>query len=622
MQIAGMDTIAPDSGALICSYIDFKSKINFGLVSKQCLTSYKNSLQNLSLNEYIDGLYGFFFNKQAFAELVLCNTNHQILLINYKIVWDQSWPCNFALAYSTADCNINEDKDSYLKKRQSMMQTDDIIVDSMNQIITENRKEELKFLTPYFHTRLVVYLFGQNYTEECYNHIVNNICSFFGQESSLENFKRIETKINNKKLAIDEVIINKALKHNNYSALVFLLHNLYEIYSKAVPCEILSIFDTVADEKKRLLIQAGYDISALIELLRQAIDTNNAENVKSFFTIILESGNLNLCGKKYVYSYVFKFMHYDLIPKLFEEKNFSSRWLYERFTFDQIHTIIKTCYDHYGKDLWKDPRAQCFLDLALRSRGYDQELLAYFSSIIDTLPFPDYHQSLLYEVWNDKDNISFGKKIEFLLSKGIDIMLFRVSLSNDYSKDKDYRNSTMYRIVRNASEDIIIKLIQEKKQSINQVLDVSCIQDLFNCAVIAKKWRIVDYLLPNVTDDKAKELLMDAIHAKQWFYVEWLLKRKEINILKHAPDQLIKIFENCSKRDIVNHVKQANFTHNEYKEFLYRVGIRKTADVIFCMWWYAISNLKKALIYCGSLAILASIVVGLCYKLTPVNLIV
>jgi len=133
-------------------------------------------------------------------------------------------------------------------------------------------------------------------------------------------------------------------------------------------------------------------------------------------------------------------------------------------------------------------------------------------------------------------------------------------------------------------------------------------------------------ILPDVTDDTAKELSSVTINTKQWFYLEWLLRGKKVNIVKYlSKDELDAIFrflhESC-KKSILAHLEETKSIHKERKEFLYRAGIWKTVDVIFCTWWYSISNLKKTLIYCGSLAILASIVVGLCYQLTPANLIV
>jgi len=792
MQIAGMDSmdgIADDSKALIFDYADFESKIYLALTSKIFTKSYEKFFEKLTLNEYIDGLYLFSSSEKKLAAWVNKKDMYKVQLINYN-------------AYRYTDRGGGIDKWHYLQQKQVLLKKNEIILGSINEVIKDNEKTKLKFDIHRHDIKLAIALFSQNYTEERHRDVLNNICSFFNEQSSLKNFKTIENKINDKELAIDEKIINKALTDNNFSVLVFLLHNLYRIYPHTLPDGVVSIFDTATHDKKMLLMQAGYDVNSLIKSFQQAvnrnkieseIDHNRTENVKSLFTIILDSENLGSCPIEDVYSCIFKFKFYDLILKLFEKSYFSSTKC--KLDTDQIHIIIKTCYDHYGKDLWKNERAICFFDFVLSFEGYDQALLNYLSSIVDTLPYSDYHNILRQKVLSDRNGQSFGKKMEFLFSKGIDIMSFRVPLlyywcEYEYEqedKDKDYRNSDMCYIMETISEDIIIKLIQEKKQSLNQGLDVSFIQDLFNCAVIEKKWKIVSLLLPDVTierigsapvdyvtllkelvehcpdqmlafikkhmtdgvffrcgyrdffatilssaidlkqldivkflllhdkvnllngscvdldifnplmdnacaeviqnckkwdhsasllsrvksrylhdivvslqqdqlinieqvfqwheegkfsnwrseelinivlnnqglnDDKAKELLLNVINKRQLRFLEWLLKRKEINIVKHAPDRLIEIFERCDKRSIVNHVAQANFTYDERKEFLYRTGIWKTADVIFCMWWYSISNLKKTLIYCGSLAILASIVVGLCYQLTPINLIV
>src|SRR4030095_15047903 len=451
---------------------------------------------------------------------------YQVPLINYKIL------------KSLGNSFFNEDvgRAFYLAEKKFCMQTETTILHSIKEVIRDNKKTELKFCIHRHDTKVAITLFSQNYVEERHKHVLNNICSFFDQESSLKNFKAIENKINNKKPAINEVIINKALKHNNFSVLVFLLHKFYsEIYQEGIHViadmiGVGSILDTAIDDNKKLLIQAGYEVESLIRLLKQAASDNKVEKVKSLFTIVLESGNLNSCYGADVFSYICEFKLYDLIPKLFEERYFSPG-CFDKQILDanKIHIMIKTCYDHYKEELWKDPRAQYFLDLALCSVEYDKKLLDYLASIIDTLPFPDYHKTLLDKVMDDRNNESFGKKMEFLFSKGIDIVFFKVPLLNYCTKD--YLKSYLYRIVCSTSEDIIIKKIIEK-QCVNQAIGVSFIQDLFRCAVIAQKWRIVGHLLPHVTFEYIKYMTYYDSQDSCIFFLD--------KLMKHCSDQMLE----------------------------------------------------------------------------------
>src|SRR4030095_11097992 len=272
MQIAGMGGITDDSKALIFDYADFESKNYLALTSKQFLTFYKPFLERLTLNEYIDGLYLFSSSENKLAAWVGVNKKdmYQVPLINYKIL------------KSLGNSFFNEDvgRAFYLAEKKFCMQTETTILHSIKEAIRDNKKTELKFCIHRHDTKVAITLFSQNYVEERHKHVLNNICSFFDQESSLKNFKAIENKINNKKPAINEVIINKALKHNNFSVLVFLLHKFYsEIYQVGIHViadmiGVGSILDTAIDDNKKLLIQAGYEVESLIRLLKQAASDN------------------------------------------------------------------------------------------------------------------------------------------------------------------------------------------------------------------------------------------------------------------------------------------------------------------------------------------------------------
>lgn len=815
MHIGAMDTTKKDLGNLICNHADFRSeffkradidlKNNLCLTSKTFLNHYNTFIKNLTFNEYIDGLYLLYSHERQFSAWVhqenvykqvqwFCGLkeDQQLALVSKLKMYRNS-----LINYDIWQYKSNErfwllNKKIYMEKKQEWMQSDENIVNCIAKVIRINNREQLKFCVPCNDTGIAISLFQQRYSEIYYDHILKDICSFFDQESLFKYFTTIENNILENKIDIIKKI-NEALEKKNFSVLVFLLY----WRSRMLPeYDIKSFFNAVTDGNKRVLVQAGYEVRLLIMLLREAADNNKVERVKFFINLILESGNLYSFDLETseIYRYVFEFKLYDLIPKLFKEKYFSSLCFSRTSDADKIHTIIKTCYDHYEKNLWKDEKSKDLLYFALCSVAYDQKLFDYLSSIVDTLPFPDYHRRLLEDVQYDKDNESFGKKMEFLFSKGIEIMFFQVFLVNSLFKHKDYYNSDLYRIMCNVSEEIIIKSIQEKKQCVNQAIGVSFIQDLLYCAVIAQKWRIVNYLLPDVIfehiqymtyyddqdncifflnqlvehcpdqmlvclkkymqgddgpffmtdhncfiakilssaidaqrldivkflllhnevcllsgypegfrisnflmdnafteviqnckkwnnitsllscaescylnkivvnlqqdqlinieqvfqwneqgkfsnqrckelinivlneqgldDDKIKKLLLDVIHKREFLFLKWLLKRTEINIVRHLPkDKMDEVLTYCRK-GVIRHIKQTSFTYDERKEFLYRVGIRKVVDLIFHGWWDSLSDLKKIFISGSFMVPLASFIVGLCYRFKYVNSVV
>jgi hypothetical protein len=414
IHVAGMESPAAqvmnisDLNGTIFTYAHPKSKNSLELTCKSLNKTSNEFFKRCHINDFVDELYKIKHGMNCYVhndakEYVWlakkCNDEHKNLLINYCLIDS-----------AEKKGQLYPDKKTILHIILRPELRDQSLNRFFEKITMVNYKKHVKFYIPHSNVEQCIRFLKKDFDsiKQCskeLNCVVSDICSFFDKAISFENFADIYKTVTNKKYCIEQDI-EKALKANNFAALVFLYGCMedkgVEDYINLLQCRSIIVEKVETDAQRMLLAKAGYVDSLEIGFLfTLALQNNETEKARSFLKIISERGDdVNMYGD--VLKAVFSGSCINMLPALFEAGFAIKPTDINFLTSDQIKTFVEVGHAMYGKTFWSNEYHKSFLHRAVQLN--DLELVRYLLKIgapTNALDDDNNKTPILYSLDND-----------------------------------------------------------------------------------------------------------------------------------------------------------------------------------------------------------------------------
>lgn len=348
--------------------------------------------QELDLNTFIDKMYQCEKKSKDLVELSKqCSDEHKSSLINYFVK-------KATVGVDVIkDHVVNDDLYGVDQKNFNMI---------LKYIITHNRKEHVKYYIPFSNASRCIALLRKeigleeyqdewsqykNFADLMKNDVtvqrtVNDICSFFYQESSLSNFIYIHNTVCSSDYIVTVNSVQKAAQKQNIPVLILLFSDdlLLEEQDKIDSY----LYDSV-DKEREFLAKADYYMN-IEKLTKRAIEENALNKAWSFLRIYIARGhrNVNIVAQ--------------LMLKLLQAGFKITTDTLKTYVCDELRMYVEQGYKIEGESFWDDEAHQRILHKAVQEKN--KEFVKYLLLLKSPTNLADENGKtpLLYSLNNDE----------------------------------------------------------------------------------------------------------------------------------------------------------------------------------------------------------------------------